>query len=145
MNPDDLKTIPDNVLVNITSSTVFGAKFVELVEPPTPSAKPLAEGQQLDAQHVTVETNTFFQQLTSVLKAVDPVKLNETLAAISGALNGRGEKLGQTVTDFNQLLDKINPSLRQHQPRSRSRARSDQRVRRHRTANSSTSSTTPPR
>jgi len=111
MNPDDLKAIPDNVLVNITSSTVFGAKFVELVEPPSPSAKPLAEGQQLDAQHVTVETNTLFQQLTSVLKAVDPVKLNETLAAISGALNGRGEKLGQTVTDFSQLLDKINPSL----------------------------------
>jgi phospholipid/cholesterol/gamma-HCH transport system substrate-binding protein len=103
--------IPDNVLVNITSTTVFGAKFVELVAPPNPSSKPLAKNQQLDAQHVTVEPNTLFQQLTSVLKAVDPVKLNQTLAAISGALNGRGEKLGETVTDFNKLLTKINPSL----------------------------------
>ena len=111
MDPDQLQNIPDNVLVDITSSTVFGAKFVDLVEPPDPSSKPLAKGQQLDAQHVTVEINTVFQQLTSVLKAIDPVKLNETLAAISGALNGRGEKLGETVTDFNQFLKQINPSL----------------------------------
>ncbi|WP_319456106.1 MULTISPECIES: MCE family protein [unclassified Mycobacterium] len=111
MYPDSLNAIPDNVLVDISSSTVFGAKSVELVEPPDPSSKPLRDGQQLEAQHVTVETNTLFQQLTSVLKAIDPVKLNETLAAISGALSGRGEKLGETVTDFSQLLAKINPSL----------------------------------
>jgi ABC-type transporter Mla subunit MlaD len=46
-----------------------------------------------------------------VLKAIDPIKLNQTLAAISGALNGRGEKLGQTVSDFDSLLKKLNPSL----------------------------------
>ncbi len=111
MNPDDLRDIPANVGVNITSSTVFGAKFVELVNPPDPSSARLARGQQVDVQHVTVEINTVFQQLTSVLKAVDPVKLNQTLAAVSGALNGRGEKLGQTVTNFNQFLTKVNPSL----------------------------------
>ena len=31
--------IPANVLVDITSSTVFGAKFVELVPPAEPSAQ----------------------------------------------------------------------------------------------------------
>lgn len=111
MDPDQLQNIPGNVNVNITSSTVFGAKYVELVEPPDPSDTPLAKGQQLAADRTTVEINTVFQQLTSVLDAIDPVKLNETLAAISGALNGRGEKLGQTVTDFSQLLGRINPSL----------------------------------
>jgi phospholipid/cholesterol/gamma-HCH transport system substrate-binding protein len=60
---------------------------------------------------VTVETNTVFQQLTSVLKAVDPVKLNQTLGALTGALNGRGEKLGQTVTDFDHFLQRVNPGL----------------------------------
>ena len=111
MDPSQINDIPNNVTVNITSSTVFGAKFVELAAPPDPSSTPLATGQQLDAEHVTVEINTVFQQLTSVLKAVDPIKLNQTLAAISGALNGRGEKLGQTVTDFDGLLKKLNPSL----------------------------------
>jgi virulence factor Mce-like protein len=111
MNPGQLKDIPSNVAVDITSSTVFGAKFVELAAPPNPSSTPLAEGAQVTADHVTVETNTVFQQLTSVLKAIDPVKLNQTLAAISGALNGRGEKLGQTITDFDHFLQRINPSL----------------------------------
>jgi phospholipid/cholesterol/gamma-HCH transport system substrate-binding protein len=111
MDPSQLDDIPNNVTVDITSSTVFGAKFVELVAPPDPSAQPLAKGQQLDAQHVTVEINTVFQQLTSVLKAIDPIKLNQTLAAISGALNGRGETLGQTVTDLDRFLQQINPSL----------------------------------
>ena len=111
MDPKQIADIPGNVNVDITSSTVFGAKFVELVAPDDPSATPLAKGQQLDAQHVTVEINTVFQQLTSVLHAIDPVKLNQTLAAFSGALNGRGEKLGQTVTDFKNLLVKLNPSL----------------------------------
>ena len=111
MDPEQLSDIPGNVTVDISSSTVFGAKSVELVAPAAPSSTPLVKGQQLDAQRVTVETNTLFQQLTSVLKAVDPVKLNETLGALSGALKGRGEKLGQTVTDFSQLLDELNPSL----------------------------------
>ena len=31
MDPEQLQDIPANVLVDITSSTVFGAKFVELV------------------------------------------------------------------------------------------------------------------
>ncbi len=111
MDPSQLQYIPANVDVNLASTTVFGAKSVELVAPADPSSTPLAKGQQLDAQHVTVETNTLFQQLTSVLKSIDPVQLNETLAAISGALNGRGEKFGQTVTDFNAFFKSINPSL----------------------------------
>jgi virulence factor Mce-like protein len=111
MDPSQLKDIPSNVSVDITSSTVFGAKFVELAAPPNPSSTPLAGGAHVTADHVTVETNTVFQQLTSVLKAIDPVQLNQTLAALSGALNGRGEKLGETVTNFDQFLQKINPSL----------------------------------
>lgn len=111
MDPKQLQYIPANVDVNLASTTVFGAKSVELVAPADPSSTPLAKGQQLDAQHVTVETNTLFQQLTSVLKSIDPVQLNETLAAISGALKGRGEKFGQTVTDFNAFFKSINPSL----------------------------------
>ncbi|MDF2829116.1 MAG: MCE-family protein [Mycobacterium sp.] len=111
MDPSQLQYIPANVDVNLASTTVFGAKSVELVAPADPSSTTLAKGQQLDAQHVTVETNTLFQQLTSVLKSIDPVQLNETLAAISGALNGRGEKFGQTVTDFNAFFKSINPSL----------------------------------
>ena len=46
-----------------------------------------------------------------MLDKIDPAKLNETLGAIATAFNGRGEKFGQTLTDFNALLAKIEPSL----------------------------------
>ncbi len=58
-----------------------------------------------------VEVNTVFQQLVAVLDKIDPVKLNQTLGAIATAFNGRGEKIGQTLSDFNAFLAKIEPSL----------------------------------
>ena len=111
MDPSQLELIPANVLVDITSSTVFGAKFVQLVPPPDPSPQKLHEGQVIQSQHVMVEINTVFQRLVNVLDKIDPAKLNETLGAIATAFDGRGEKFGQTLVDFNALLAKIEPSL----------------------------------
>lgn len=111
MNPSQLHLIPSNVNVDITSTTVFGAKYVELVPPKNPSAQKLHGGQVIEGQHVTTEINTVFQQLVTVLDKIDPAKLNETLGAVATAFNGRGEKLGRTLEDFNAFLAKVNPSL----------------------------------
>jgi ABC-type transporter Mla subunit MlaD len=67
-------------------------------------------GQVLDSRHTTVEINTVFQQLVSVLSQIEPTKLNETLGALSQAFSGRGEKLGQTLSDLDGLLTKLDPS-----------------------------------
>ena len=88
------------MLVDITSSTVFGAKFVEMVPPAEPSAQRLHAGQTLQGKHVIVEINTVFQQLTSVLAKIDPPKLNETLGALATAFNGRGAQIGQIAQRF---------------------------------------------
>nr|WP_319448304.1 MULTISPECIES: MCE family protein [unclassified Mycobacterium] len=111
VNPSALHLIPSNVGVDIASTTVFGAKFVELIPPPEPSSTRIQVGQVLHADHVTVELNTVFEQLSSVLNKIDPAKLNETLGAVASAFDGRGEKLGQTVTDLDHLLAKLDPSL----------------------------------
>ncbi|WP_099038761.1 MCE family protein [Mycobacterium neglectum] len=111
MNPSQLHLIPANVGVDITSTTVFGAKYVELVPPTDPSPQNLRGGQVIEGQHVTTEINTVFQQLVTVLDKIDPAKLNETLGAVATAFNGRGEKIGQSLADFNAFLAKINPSL----------------------------------
>ena len=103
--------IPQNVLVDIAAPTVFGAKFVQLVPPAEWSAESLQAGQVIDAQHVTVEINTVFEQLTSVLSTLEPEKLNETLGAIATALNGRGYQIGQMLSDLDAFLAKIEPSL----------------------------------
>ncbi|MBO0865893.1 MAG: MCE family protein, partial [Mycobacterium sp.] len=111
MDPPQLRFIPANVLVDITSSTVFGAKFVDLVAPAEPSAQRLHAGQTLDGKHVMVEINTVFQQLTSVLAQIDPAKLNETLGALAKAFSGRGAKLGQSLSDLDSFLARLQPSL----------------------------------
>jgi phospholipid/cholesterol/gamma-HCH transport system substrate-binding protein len=111
MYPSDLRYIPANVLVDITSSTVFGAKFVQLVPPAEPSTQRLRAGQTLQGQHVMVEINTVFQQLTSVLAQIDPTKLNESLGALAKAFSGRGAKLGQSLSDLDSFLANLEPSL----------------------------------
>jgi len=111
MYPSQLQFIPANVLVDITSSTVFGAKFVELVAPAQPSAQRLHSGQTLQGEHVMVEINTVFQQLVSVLAEIDPPKLNESLGALAKAFSGRGAKLGQSLGDLDSFLARLEPSL----------------------------------
>lgn len=111
LDPSRLRLIPANVLVNVTSTTVFGAKFVQLVPPAHPSVRSLRPGQILEAGHVTVEINTVFEQLSAVLSKIEPAKLNETLGAMATALGGRGRQLGQTLSDLNSFLAKIDPSL----------------------------------
>ncbi|WAC94196.1 MCE family protein [Mycobacterium sp. Aquia_213] len=111
MDPSQLRFIPGNVLVDIASSTVFGAKSIQLVEPAQPSAQRLHGGQTLQGQHVMVEINTVFQQLVSVLAQIDPPKLNESLGALAQAFSGRGPKLGQSLADLDSFLAKLEPSL----------------------------------
>lgn len=111
MDPAQLELIPSNVLVDIGSTTVFGAKAVELVPPPDPSPQPLRAGQVLDVGHVTVEVNTVFEQLVSVLSKIEPAKLNETLGALAKGFDGRGGQFGQTMSDLEALLAKLDPSL----------------------------------
>lgn len=111
MNPAKLHAIPENVTVNIASTTVFGAKYVQLVDPADPSAQAMYAGQVLDSRHVTVEINSVFERLTQVLSAIDPAKMNATLGAIASAVNGRGHEIGQMLTDLDSYLASLEPAL----------------------------------
>jgi phospholipid/cholesterol/gamma-HCH transport system substrate-binding protein len=111
IQPPQMHLIPANVLVNIVSTTVFGAKFVELIPPADPAPQALRPGQVLEGKHVTVEFNTVFQQLISLLSTIDPAKLNETLGALASAVNGRGHKIGQALSDLDAFLAKQDPAL----------------------------------
>lgn len=112
IDPGSLDVIPADVGAEITSSTVFGAKFVDLVPPARPSPASLRSGAVIQGgDRVTVELNTVFQQLVSVLAQVEPAKLNQTLGALSKSLNGRGDRFGQALVDLDSALGRINPAL----------------------------------
>lgn len=111
MDPSYMDIIPANVRIDIASSTVFGSKYVDLIPPAEPSERSLQRGQVLHADHVTVEINTVFERLSAVLAKIEPTKLNETLGALATALDGRGDRIGQMMSDLDEFLARIDPSL----------------------------------
>src|SRR5690606_40466967 len=102
--------ITGHVPVAIASTAVFGATFVQLVPPERPEGR-LRAGQVLTADRVTVEINTVFEQLTAVLSALEPEKLNTTLGAVAAATRGRGDQVGQMLTDLEAFLAELEPAL----------------------------------
>ncbi len=112
IDPASVDAIPANVGAEITSSTVFGSKFVELVAPAQASPAALRAGTVIKGgDNVTVELNTVFEKLVSVLSSVEPAKLNQTLGALSKSLDGRGDAFGQTLVDLDSALAKLNSAL----------------------------------
>ena len=110
MDPSQLHFIPANVGVDIASSTVFGAKFVQFKEPSNPSKQRMYAGQMIRGKQVMVEINTIFERLVAVLDKINPAKLNETLGAIASAFNGRGDRIGKSLADLNTFLANIESS-----------------------------------
>jgi phospholipid/cholesterol/gamma-HCH transport system substrate-binding protein len=118
LDPHQARDIPDNVSVEIRPTTLFGQKYVSLVDPAQPSSTPLRDGSVIPASRVT--TNTELQQVLAtlfpLLRSIRPGDLNSTLYALATALQGRGEQLGRTVDDLDSYLAAMNqhlPTLRQ--------------------------------
>ncbi len=111
LEPDLLGLVPADASVDIRSTTVFGAKYVNFVAPARASTASLRPGAVVRAEDVTVEFNTVFQRLTDVLDQIDPAQLNATLTAIGTALHGRGATMGDLLADADRYLREINPHL----------------------------------
>ena len=58
----------------------------------------------IDASAVATEFNTLFESTLSVAQQVDPIKLNQTLAAAAEALDGLGDRFGQSLAHGNEIL-----------------------------------------
>jgi phospholipid/cholesterol/gamma-HCH transport system substrate-binding protein len=108
IDPDQIRYIPANVEAQISATTAFGAKFVELQYPPDPSPKRLAVGAVLYSKNVSTEINTVFENVVDLLKMIDPVKLNSVLTAVAEGVRGQGQRMGEATTDLNQVLSALN-------------------------------------
>jgi phospholipid/cholesterol/gamma-HCH transport system substrate-binding protein len=111
MDPGPFKYLPSNLEAEIKSTTAFGSKFVDLIVPDHPSPTALKPGAVLHSRNVTVEVNTVFQNLQSVVQALDPAKLNAILSAFAQSVRGKGDRLGQAITDANNVLLTVNPRM----------------------------------
>ena len=111
MDPGPFKYLPSNVEAEIKSSTAFGAKYVDLIVPPDASSTPLQSGAVLHSRNVTVEVNTVFENLQAVVHSIDPAKLNAVLSAVAESVRGKGDRIGQAITDANNVLLAVNPRM----------------------------------
>lgn len=111
IDPGPFALLPSNVEAQIKASTAFGAKYVELSVPQDASADPLKPGSVVVSRNVTVEVNTVFENLRSVVQAIDPAKLNAVLSAVAEALRGKGDVIGQAITGSNTVLLAVNPRM----------------------------------
>ncbi|MEU2013875.1 MCE family protein, partial [Nocardia sp. NPDC019302] len=112
LDRDEAARVPADSGAAIESTTIFGEKYVTLEDPAAPrSAAPIAAGAVIRASSVTVEIDSVFESLISVLRAVAPEELDTTLSAIAAALRGNGSDLGRAIDDVNVALGQINPRL----------------------------------
>ena len=113
LDPDEAKQIPGNVSVQILPTTLFGQKFVSLVVPDDPSSTPLEDGDVIPASRVdtNVELSQILNRLFPLLRSVRPADLNATLNALSTALAGRGQQLGETMDQLDHYLGQIDDHL----------------------------------
>ncbi|MFF0334647.1 MCE family protein [Streptomyces fimicarius] len=110
---DKLGRIPADVTAQMLPTTLFGARFVALVPPRIPTGSTLRAGAVIpqDRSSNAIELEQVLDNVLPLLTAVKPEKLSATLNAVSQALEGRGERLGETLTTLDGHLKKFNPQL----------------------------------
>jgi phospholipid/cholesterol/gamma-HCH transport system substrate-binding protein len=113
VDPRYLALIPENVEATISTTTLFGSKHVSLTAPKHPSLQRISSSDSIDMASVTTEFDTLFELVVDLARQVDPIKLNQTLSATAQALDGLGERFGQSIVNGNQILADINPRIPQ--------------------------------
>ncbi|OUS91643.1 MCE family protein [Rhodococcus sp. NCIMB 12038] len=113
MDIDESRTsaIPENITAVIDPTTLFGRKFVTLVQPEHPTTTTVSAGSVVQGTAVATEVNDLLDSLVTVLRTVEPQKVNATLSALSTSLQGRGDELGDMMVELDTYLSEFNGSL----------------------------------
>lgn len=109
----DNDRIPSNVQAEILPKTLFGEKYVQLVQPRQPSSRPLQIDDviQQDRSKTAIELQTVFNNLVPLLNALNPAQLSITLTSVADTLRGRGDELGQNLVLAEQYFRRFNRDL----------------------------------
>jgi phospholipid/cholesterol/gamma-HCH transport system substrate-binding protein len=111
--PDQTAHLPANVSAELVPTTLFGERYVDLIEPGHPVTARLTGGSTIsqDRSRDAIELEKVLNDLLPLLTAVQPQKLSVTLTAMAQALQGRGGQLGQTLDQLDAYLKQLNPNL----------------------------------
>ena len=116
LDPDDARLVPADARARVLPTTLFGQKYVELVDPDQATPTDHVRGGAVlleDTSREAVEVTEVLDHLVPVLQAVQPQELSATLQALAEGLEGRGEQLGRTAVTARRYLNAINQDLPQ--------------------------------
>ncbi|MEB8341189.1 MCE family protein [Streptomyces endophyticus] len=113
LKPGHVASIPADVHARLLPKTLFGEKFVDLIAPAHTAGRAIRAGDVItqDRTRVGTEVQQLLDDLLPLLRAVQPAKLNATLSAFAGALEGRGDRIGDNLTRVADYLGELNPHL----------------------------------
>lgn len=112
--PEMRDSVPADVTGAILPKTLFGEKYVSLEVPggvDAGSAEPIEPGATIEQAEVSIEVEQVLNDLFPLLRAVRPGDLNITLTAVANVLEGRGDKIGESLETFDAYLQKLNPEI----------------------------------
>ncbi|MBW8819345.1 MAG: MCE family protein, partial [Streptomyces sp.] len=113
LNPSEASKIDKQATAQLLPKTLFGEKEVVLVDPVKSSGATLRHGGTIEQDHSSTarETETALNDLLPLLRALKPQDLSVALNALSTALRGRGDELGQNLVRSGAYFRQLNPSL----------------------------------
>ncbi|MGW5257128.1 MCE family protein [Streptomyces sp. NPDC004012] len=113
LKPKYVTYIPSDVHARLLPKTLFGEKYVDLVPPARPAARPIRAGDVITQDRTTVgiEVQQLMNDLLPLLRTVQPGELNATLSAFATALEGRGDRIGDNLVRVEGYLRRLNPHL----------------------------------
>ena len=111
IRPDKIRSIPKNVTASILPKTLFGEKYIELNIPQDAASTSLRDGDRIEQTKLPIEVEKVLNDLYPLLRTVQPAELNYTLNALADALEGRGDKLGESFVTLDGYLKKMNPQV----------------------------------
>jgi phospholipid/cholesterol/gamma-HCH transport system substrate-binding protein len=113
IEPDQADAIPANIGVEILPTTLFGQKYVSLVEPKNPTEEAIESGDVIPPSRITTSTelNRVLGNLFNLLRSVRPADLSYTLNALATALEGRGARIGQSMEQLGSYVAVVNEHM----------------------------------
>jgi phospholipid/cholesterol/gamma-HCH transport system substrate-binding protein len=113
LEPGMVDQLPSDAAAQLLPKTLFGEKYVALVFDEGLQRAAAAEGDVI-AQDRSATGREFSEALDSLLpllQTLEPQQVSTTLNALSTALRGRGEQIGDNLVLVRQYLQEFNPEL----------------------------------
>lgn len=99
--------VRQDVKAAIRMKSLLGEKYIELL-PQSETAPLMHTGDTISETTVPVEVDEVMKQIGPVLKDVDPNDVSAIVHSLARSLDGRGEKIGQTIDHAGDTLATLN-------------------------------------